>query len=237
MDGPGREPHPQRPRRPRLRALALVGALLMLAGSLGASPATAHCDPGTDNQLFGIVSTCPYNDDVEAVVDALNDASDDTMVYVLVKDMRFHPEVIDLRTGGTVVFVYADSDNPQPHDPKSSGSTGDPAQDIAGPTPTAPGTCFSVTAPSDNDAQMTGLGDVYPLTFTFDGQTVHKSRGVQSGQPLGDVTGAQPWYACPAGSFSIEEGGAAIVPYHCGVHGGPTTSERDMRGAIRIHGV
>lgn len=221
-----------------LRApLVALAVVLTLALQTPVAPsATAHCDPGTDGLILGIMSTCEYNDSAEIVIDGLNAASDDSLVYVLIKDMRFHPEVVDLKSGGTLVMVYADTDAPANHDPKSSGSTGDVAVDVAKPSPDSPGNCFAVSAASDNGAQMSSLGEVYPLTFEFDGEVVRKSRGFQSGQAVGDLTGAQNFRTCPDGTVSYAaDGMTAVLPYHCGLHGGESTSEQGMRAAVRLH--
>ncbi len=217
------------------RAVAVV--LVALALHTPVAPvASAHCPSGTDSLLLGVISTCQYNDEAEAAIDALNEASDHEIAFVLLKDLRFHPEVVEVRSGGTVVLVYADTDAPQTHDPMSSGSTGSAVGDLAKPAPIPglEGACFSVSAPSDNGHQMAEAGDNYPVTFRYGGGLLDKSRGFYSGTPIGDATGAQTFKTCPTTTFSIDADGTGILPFHCGVHGRATTAEKGMRAAIRI---
>lgn len=217
-----------------------AGALALLAAAaLPAVPsAWAHCEPGTGGSTLGLVSTCPLNEHVETATDALNEATDGALAVVVVKDRRFHPEVVNVRNGGTVVFVYADKDMNELHDPLSSGPCMDAAVDPAvAPKdclPTDFGRCFDVKV--DDGVTMKDYGQTYPLTFRYrpaDG-VVEKSRGVLSGTPVvGEPPLADPFVDCPAGT-SLNAAGQAVIPYACSLHGSPFTPVREMRGAIIV---
>lgn len=217
-----------------LLALALVTLPLALA-----PPAAAHCPSGSAGHLLlpGVISTCPLNQSLEDAVAAANAASGGRLAFVLLKDFRFHPDVVSIKTGGTVVFVYADTDQSQQHDPRSSGgcSSGtplpEPEQCVLGPTG---GACFDVH--NDDGGFMVYNGQTYPVTLRYVPATgvIQKSRGLMSGTLMGDLTGAKPFTNCsPVNGVDSGPAGTTI-PYHCGIHGLATTTVKLMRGAIVI---
>lgn len=162
----------------------------------------------------------------------LNAAEHDLAVIVM-KDRQFLPPVVTLRSGGTVLFVWADSEKREHHSPQSSGSTGDPATDLGGGyVPAAPGACFSSIL--DLGAEIVGEGSTYPLTLAFAGGRISKSMGYFGGSPVGDLTGAQALRLCPAGSHSVQAG-AAVVPFHCKLHGFQFGGDQGrMKGAVLV---
>lgn len=220
-----------------------VLTLVLLAGALvvpGLAPtATAHCPDEADSGIVAGVSTCPYNGDVEAAVDALNEASGDETVYVLVKELGFHPQVVDVADGGTIVFVWGDIESQEQHDPKSSGIGDDPDcrmahQDPAECRPHNPGACFELSASSNF---LSEPGDTYEVTFrvTEDG-TVQVSESPLAGDPIvGEPPFADRFRDCPEGTAEPGSDGTYVLPYHCGIHGGSNTTETIMRAAAVLH--
>lgn len=222
------------------RPAVLVLALLLLAVPLAlAPPAAAHCPPTTKGYLFQLVSTCDANAAAEAGLGVAQAAADHAVV--LVKDFRFHPDVVRVKSGGTVVFVYADTEHNAQHDPRSTGPCANPAVDpSATPELCVPsvasqlGACFDQA--KDDGAFMVFYGQQYPLTLRYDAGSglVQKSRGYLSGSAVGDLTGAQAFRTCAVGT-GINAPAQTVIPYHCGIHGlasggGP----REMRGAIVV---
>lgn len=218
-------------------------ALALLLASVGATSlvptAAGHCPEGGEQAIVAGISTCPANEHLEDAVDELNRASNNETVYVLVKDLGFHPPVVNVTDGGTVVFVWGDTDRSEQHDPKSSG-VGDDAdchaawQDPTACRPQNPGACFSL---SDASNFLSDPGDTYPVTLRVDDDgTVLVSEGYASGSPVvGEPPFAPRFSECPDGTAA--EGpweGSYVVPYHCGIHGGPHTVEQVMRGAVIV---
>ncbi len=238
------EPHnePSAERRGK-RAVAVSLACLLLVGLLALPPgALAHCKDDTDAHLITIPivgptpSTCPYNEDVEGLVQAWNEASGDEHVFVLVKDQSFHPPLVTVKSGATVTFVYADVEWAEEHDLKSSGRCAnwwvDPGQDPQNCVPSNPGQCFSM---GTDQADMRSLGDTYPLTFQYISadEAILKSHGFQTGTPIGDLTGAQPFRECPSSTgYTNPETGT--IPFHCSLHGGADSDLQTMRGSIIV---
>lgn len=220
----------------RLSTVAL--AALLAAVGLGqlAPTAAAHCPDGAEATVVGGISTCPYNEDLEETVDRLNEASEDR-VWVLVKDLGFHPPVVDVADGGTVTFVWGDIERNEVHDPQSSGVDGasncqNPWADPLNCTPQAPGVCFRL-----EEGLMDEPGDTYSIQFqaTDDAVTVSET-------PYGDapVLGGPPFSPahreCPDGTtVAGPEDDTLTIPYHCGIHGGANTQETIMRGAVVLH--
>lgn len=200
-------------------------------------PAAAHCPAGTAGNLLGVTNTCQFNDELEVAIDQANAAADGQVAFVMVKDLRFHPDVVTIKTGGTVVFVYADVDQSQQHDPKSSGlcATGSavPNPETCVPVRDQTGRCFWVF--NDDGATMSYAGQTYPITLKYAAGSglIQKSRGFLTGTPVGDLTGAQPFRNCPAGT-GYNSASETIIAYHCGVHGAADTQIKDMRGAIVV---
>lgn len=218
------------------RRASLAVALLALALPLATMPAAAHCPPGTSGSLLGLISTCESDAAAEAAVEAANGMASDLVAFVIVKDFQFHPSVVRVKAGGTVVFLYADVDHNTQHDPRSSGpcanATVDPSVTPLACVPTNFGRCFHQVA--DDGQAMSFNGQNYPLTFRYTAPaTLQKSRGFLSGSAVGDLTGAQSFLTCPLGS-SINTPAEAVLPYHCGVHGMPETATKIMRGAIIV---
>lgn len=214
--------------------------LSTLAVGLATPLASAHCPLDDPQGLAAGISTCPVNEGLEEHVDRLNEASGDETVYVLVKDLGFHPEVVDVADGGTVVFVWGDVERNEQHDPKSSGVGDDPDCRSAHEDPTAckpknPGVCFTL---SDADNFLSEPGDTYEVSFrlTEDG-TVQVSESAFAGQPVVGEPPFSPRFAdCPEGTVAPgPEPGTFVLPYHCGIHGGTNTSETIMRGALLLH--
>lgn len=228
--------NPTRPATDRGRSIPkkwLPLIALMVVVPLGTVPvAKAHCDPGTSGELAPGLSTCPANEPLEETIDALNAASDGTVVHVLVKDLRFHPEVVHVKSGGTVVLVYADTDRNEQHHVVSSGQCADsgvdPVEDPKACDPSVPGLCFDNAR--DQGQFMKALGDEYPVTFRYAtaDQVVEKSHGYLSGTLVGDLTGAQNFRECPDGTADTEPD-RAVVPYHCRIH-----TDIGMRGTIVV---
>lgn len=228
----------------RTRVAVVTVACLLVAGLLALPPgALAHCDDGTEAHLLTIPivgptpSTCPYNEDVEEIVQAWNEASGDEQVFILVKDQSFHPPVVTVKSGATVTFVYADIEWAEEHDLKSSGRCAnwwtDPREEPGGCIPSNPGQCFSIN--QDQGGDMRSLGQTYPLTFQYisQDQAILKSHGFQTGTPVGDLTGAQPFRECPP-STGYMEAETGTIPFHCSIHGGPDTDLQTMRGSIIV---
>lgn len=223
-------------RYPALTLVLLAGALIVP----GLAPtATAHCPEEAASGIVAGVSTCPYNSDLEATVDELNEASDDETVYVLVKELGFHPQVVDVANGGTIVFVWGDVEANENHDPASSGIGDDPDcmmahQDPEACRPHNPGACFHL---SDGEGFLQEPGDTYEVTFrvTEDG-TVQVSESPLAGEPIvGEPPFADRFHDCPEGTAVPAPDGTYVLPYHCGIHGGPNTPETIMRAAALLH--
>lgn len=224
--------------------IATIGLALLVAGLLPATTTEAACDPEVEGHLLALPivgatpSSCTYNDEMIAVVDALNAASDGSMAYVLVKDFGFHPAITHIKTGGSVTFIYADLEWAQNHDPRSSGTcrTAD-VDPLANPESCIPGAgagrCFDVF--NDQGAFMKSSGDTYPLTFRYDAarSVVDKSHGMGTGSPTGDLTGAEPFRSCPA-STVVAYDEQAVIPYHCKIHGDANSQVTRMRGVIVV---
>lgn len=226
----------------RVLASAMAAAFMLVPW---APLAAAHCPTGDAGvpvpALSGTplaVSTCPLNDPVEAQLQALSAASGGTVAFVLVKDFSFHPDVVTVKSGGTVVFVYADVDWNQQHDPTSSGpcldAQVDPVAEPAACVPTDSARCFSYEADHGLNA-MKALGDNYPLTFRYaPASGIAKSMGVLSGTPvLGEPPLAQAFKAC-APDTGYDTPSQAVIPYHCALHAGPFGPHPEMRGAIIV---
>lgn len=233
------------PNRQTRRVTAAVAVPLLLVGllALPAPGALAHCTEGTDASLITLPiigptpSTCPYNEDVETLVAAWNEAGGGEEVFIMVKDQTFHPNVVEVKSGGTVTFVYADAEWDEDHDLKSSGRCAnwwnDPTQNPEDCVPSNPGNCFSIT--QDQGSNFNTMGQTYPLTFRYisSERAIEKSHGFQSGGPVGDLTGAQPFRTCPDGTgYTDQETGT--IPFHCSLHGGATTDLQHMRGTIIV---
>ncbi len=227
-----------------MNRITTIGLALLVAGLLPATTSEAACDPEVEGHLLAVPivgatpSSCTYNDDLIAAVDALNAASDGSMAYVLVKDFGFHPAVTHVKTGGSVTFIYADLEWAQNHDPRSSGSCRDAGADpLADPASCAPGfgagRCFDVF--NDQGSFMKSAGDTYPLTFRYDAArgALDKSHGMGTGSALGDLTGAQPFRQCPSSTVMTYDE-QAIIAYHCKIHGEANSQVTRMRGVIVV---
>jgi plastocyanin len=162
------------------------------------------------------------------------------VTFVAVYDFRFHPENVTVRSGGTVVWLWADELGPTNHDPRSSGSTGSVTLDKLKPSPTALGACFWNLLDQGHllgQGGVAGNGDAYNLTLRSPSAgRIEKSAGMGSGSLplLGSPPHAQPFSPCPAGTASVTLEGAMVFPYHCGVHAAPGGSEPGMRGTITV---
>jgi plastocyanin len=210
------------------------GALGLVALALAASapPAAAHCN--TSGNLV-IVPKCTIMAALELAVDQANAAADGQVAFVLLKDFRFHPENVTIRNGGTVMFVWADTDSVNFHDPRNSGSTGSPSDDLQKPTPNGlAGSCFWNL--NDQGDFLEEAGDFYNVTLRYDAGSgvLSKSAGLTSGSTpvIGDPPLAQAFQDCPAGNSS---GGPVevVVPYHCGIHG-TIGNNLGMRATITV---
>lgn len=214
-------------------AFALVGFLLLMPIAGPIEPAQAHCDH--PQHLLGIIDTCDLHEPLEDSVLAFNEAMDGQVAIILAKDKLFHPEVVTIRPGGTVVFMHADVHTNEDHDPKSSPTCGSQEADMDKCPPFPPdriGRCFNVFKDTGNTLQRPGDG--YELTFDYDpGQdTVYKSHGILT-STLGPGEWAEEFEECPDDTSSRTPE-RAVIPFHCALHGGFSTADRDMRGAIII---
>jgi hypothetical protein len=221
----------------------LLAAALVVA-SLGApqlvGTAAGHCPDGAESTIVAGISTCEHNEELERTVDRLNEATGDEQVYVLVKDLGFHPPVAEVADGGTIVLVWGDVEGNEQHDPRSSG-VGDDAEcrnaheDPVDCRPNNPGACFSL---SDASAFLSEPGDTYEVTMRVnDDGNVEVSEGQFSGAPVvGQPPFSPRFRECPQGTSATGPGGSLVVPYHCGIHGGANTVEQMMRGAIVLGG-
>lgn len=221
----------------RIAALGLA-ALVALAVPVLVPGARAHCQ---DNYpiLFRIPN-CTLQAGLEAAIDAANAASDGTVAYVLTKDKRFHPDVVTIMSGGTVVFVNSVVAGVDDHDPRASG----PCTNVPSPLPNpeacvptwlikpADPFCFDVL--DDTGSLLKGDGARYPVTFRYTPSPLlfEKSFGYLSGTPVGTATGAQPFQTCQS-ITGYPQGDHAVIAYHCGIHGIPSQGEK-MRGVIRV---
>jgi hypothetical protein len=211
---------------------------LVAAGPLAATPATAHCPEDGRGEFQGTgQSTCPANTPLEKAINEANRASGSEEAYVLVKDKSFHPPVVHVADGGSVTFVWADTDQQEEHEPQSSGAIDDGCENVhEDPTecaPKAPGACFA------QDAFMNDVGERYTISLrTNDAGNVEVSEGPVSGTPL---PFAPPFYECPENtavdgpetSFDpISTSDSVVIPFHCSNHGLEGTSFSEMRGAI-----
>ncbi len=211
----------------------LVVVLFLLQA---APPASAHCEEPM--LVLGILDTCAVQGPLEQAVDALNLALQGEAAVVLVKDFRFHPEVVTIRDGGTVVWVWGDTLAAQHHDPASSASCGSREADLQRCRPSDPGRCFDVLR--DQNELLTSEGDHYALSFRAGaapggGVLVEKSHGYLGGMQPADGLWAEPFQPCPAASAS-GDAGEAVLPFHCALHGGAFTPRKEMRGAVVIQG-
>lgn len=208
-----------------------VGLLAVAAFTALAPAASAHCDGITG--VIVVLDKCTIQQGLEAAVDRANAVLAKSAAFVLVKDFRFHPEVVTIRSGGTVTWLYGDVHQNQQHDPRSGGTCGSREADLAKCPPTVMSRCFDVLY--DAGALMTRPGDAYPVTFRYDAAAaqVWKSHGLLSGGPSDAATGAEPFRACPVRTGSATAADY-VVPYHCGLHGTATAIVTEMRGAIVV---
>jgi plastocyanin len=225
-----------------VRPQVILLAVGIAATALVIPLAQAHCDPGTDGSVApGVPSTCPFNFVPETAITAADGASGGATAFVLVKDFTFHPNVIHVRSGDTVVFVYADVDWAQQHNPTSTNGCQNGPLDLGNPESCVPpatsppaGSCFSIA--TDQGAFLKSPGDTYPLTFRYTSASgLQKSDGVLSGTApvVGSPPYAQPFKTCPPSS-GYAEGASYAIPYHCTIHGGAATSRNTMRGVIVV---
>jgi len=220
---------------PRIRPAAVALVLAALAVPLAAAPpAAAHCTHPTYLLFQQLVTTCALNQPLEDALAQASDATGHTLAFVLVKDRGFHPPVVHVKSGGSVVMVYADAEAAEQHDPRDSArcsNTVDPVADPEGCLPGAnPGRCFD--ALTDLGGFLEQFGDTYPLTFRFDGATLRESKGLLSGTlpVVGDPPLAEPFQACAGVSYDSPV--QAVVPYHCRIHG--VVGAGTMRGTIVV---
>lgn len=219
----------------RVAALVLLSALVALPAGL-APLAAAHC-PSTSGGIFGLVRTCGYNDEVEAVLATTNPQTKDDIVFVVVKDKSFHPPVITIKSGTTVAFVYADADTSETHAPRGSGRCLNGVDPLVQPEACVPTTlswvCFDQFT-DDGAIPMQAMGQTYPVTlkYTSPSGPVQKSRGFLSGSAVGDLTGAQEFRLCPSSS-GYYSAAQAVLPYHCLNHGAQNSPDK-MRGTIIV---
>lgn len=213
----------------------LIAVVLVAAAAGVAAPAAAHCPDGSEATVVAGVSTCTTNEHLETALDRLNAASDEDKVYVLVKDLSFHPPTVDLADEGTVVFVWGDVDHQKNHDPQSSGATGDDCgtagADPVDCEPEAPGACFSF------EGVMNEPGDTYEVTLASEPDgTVLVSEGAAGGDPVvGEPPFSPAFLPCPDGTATAHPTeDRLVVPYHCGLHGKTNTPTTQMRGAILL---
>lgn len=212
-------------------------ALALLVGApfvFLASPAAAHCENGS--MIGNLVNSCLLMEPIEDVLVDINAALGGDMAFVLARERRFHPEVVTIRTGGTVVWLYADAvNNADNHDPRDSGTCGSQEADLnrCGPSSPNPAPCFDVK--DDLGQLLKSPGDFYHVTFTYAPATgqIEKSFGLRSGTLVGDLTGAGAFIPCPS-FISSNTPERAVIPYHCAIHGGLFTIEKGMRGAVIV---
>lgn len=192
------------------------------------------CPAAAAVQLPGGLSTEPLDPLIATAGEAANAAQQEVVVIVM-KDRTFLPNVVTIRPGGTVWFVWADAEKSEHHSPRSSGSTGSASVDLSGAyVPPNPGACFN--SELDTGSEISGLGSTYPLTVTYSAASarVSKSNGFFAGTPAGDLLGAEPLRICPTGTHSAM-GGAIVVPYHCKLHGFLFSGDQgQMKGAILV---
>lgn len=204
-------------------ACAACAALLVLAFPVAAAV-----------QLPGGLSSQPLDPFIATAGEAANDAEQEVAVIVM-KDRTFLPNIVTIRSGGTVWFVWADAEKSEHHSPRSSGSTGSASVDLSGAyVPPDPGACFN--SELDTGSEISGAGSTYALTLAYDGAAarVSKSNGFFAGTPAGDLLGAEPLRLCPSGTNSAQ-GGAIVVPYHCKLHGFLFSGDQgQMKGAILV---
>lgn len=223
------------------RRTPLGVALVLVTMTFAAvPPASAHCDPGTAGAIpvpfVGLVSTCENDKPLEDAIEAFNKANGGQLVYILVKDFRFHPQVATVKSGGTVVWVYADTDHNAQHTPRSSGQCANGVNPEVNPLQCVPihlsSAQFCFDFHQDNGIFMTAMGQTYPVTFRYlpAESLVQKSHGFMSGTIVGDLTGAKPFKNCPSNT-SYNSPAKAVLPYHCGVHGLPTDVQ-NMRALL-----
>jgi plastocyanin len=177
---------------------------------------------------WGSAATEPLDDDLAAFLAQANQAMPDLAVVVM-KDRLFLPPIVQVKEGGSVLFVWADSEAREAHSPQSSGTTGSAALDRSGLyVPAAPGKCFNSFIELGGELQ--GEGHAYPLSLDRAGERVRKATGLAASTPPGALFAE--WVTCPAGSHS-SDGQGWVVPYHCRLHGvevgGPNGA---MKGAI-----
>lgn len=192
--------------------------------------------------LVGASTLTPAEAVTEPLDDALSRAlaaanlAERQLTVVLMKDRQFMPPQVYIRSGGSVLFIWADSEKREHHSPQSSGSTGSATTDLSGAyVPPNPEACYSASRDLHvND--MVGEGSSYPLTLTFTPATqqIRKAMGVFAGTPVGDLTYTPPLTPCPSGTHSLLNG-QAVVPYHCKVHGKDFSGDQGkMKGAIIV---
>lgn len=215
---------------------ALLIALALVVAGVGPVPtASAHCPHGEDQVTVDGLSTCPVNEELEETVDRLNDAPGNDKTYVLVKDLAFHPEVVELEDGGTVVFVWGDVEDNKGHDPASSGVGSSEEckrawEDPRACQPQNPEACFHLGRLMDEP------GDTYEVTVRVtDAGGVQVSESALAGEPIVGQPPLSPAFRdCPDGT--VAPGPAEdtyVLPYHCGIHGGATDTEH-MRAALIV---
>lgn len=154
----------------------------------------------------------------------LNAASGAMVHTVIVKNFLFTPQDTAMVNGDTVDWVWDDSlaagGANRSHTVRSSGSTGDAAQDLNKPVPNAPGRCFN----SEVDQGIVLNGNLGNSVYS---QSDITWKGIVSN---GDTP-------CP-GDSSIQVGGSAgvngVVPYHCRIHGTVQAAGAGMRGTLSI---
>lgn len=227
--------------RPRL-ALTLAGMLLLTAPLSLAPSAAAHCPSAADYKILVVVRNCDLQGGIEAAVDALNAAGDGLLAFVVTKDRRFHPDTVNIKNGGTVVFLNFPAVGVDDHDPRASGGCASgaprPNPETCVPRwrdPAVDPFCFDVK--DDTGGFLDQKAGRYPVTLRVESEPVTflKSHGYLTGTPVGTVSGAQPFQPCQPETGTIQ-GGQGIIPYHCGIHGipGGANGVEQMRGVIVV---
>lgn len=219
----------------RIAAVGLA-ALVALTVPVLVPGAQAHCQ---DNYpILFVLRNCPIQGGLEAAIDAANAASAGDMAYVLLKDLRFHPDVVTIKNGGTVVFVNSVLAGVEKHDPRASGPCANGIEPLPDPEACVPTWLDPVRDPFCFDVlpdtgSVMDKGDRYPVTLKYAPAPLgfEKSHGYMSGTPVGTATGAKPFVSClPITGYP--EGDRAVIAYHCGIHGIPNVDT--MRGVILV---
>lgn len=171
--------------------------------------------------------------DVDAVLADLNAASDGTVALVTMSCFQFHPDVVTVASGQTVYYYWDDLCQIIGHTVTSSGTTTDPAQDLAKPEPPLPGECFDSNSELANPIFGPNNRE-FSIELQFLLVTIYRDFDTPLDPETLEFNEHSKQCATDASTVFADDPLAsyAVVPYHCRQHGANDPAGSGMRGAI-----